>query len=139
MKKTQKISTFLISGCCFISGIGIFIYQDIFQLFPTEYRKLSIIHGISGQLFFMIFGLCLNGHALYYLKNEKTLKWGFIFFVALLINFLTVFFLYYGNLDTRDMMHVLHVILGFLILLSFLGHIHFGKIYKALLNLKYNH
>ncbi|SMC49506.1 hypothetical protein [Polynucleobacter kasalickyi] len=136
MKKNQKISTYFISGCCFFSGIGVFIYQDIFQLFPTEYRKLSIIHGISGQIFFIIFGICLNGHALHYLKNVKTLKWGFIFFVALLMNFLTVFFLYYGNLETRDMTHVLHVIFGFVIFLSFLGHIHFGKIYRALIKAK---
>jgi hypothetical protein len=131
MKKTQKISTYFISGCCFFSGIGVFIYQDILQFFPTEYRKLSIMHGVSGQLFFVIFGTALNGHALHYLKNKKTLKWGLIFFVALLMNFLTVFYLYYGNLESRDMIHVLHVMLGFLILISFMGHIHFGKIYKA--------
>lgn len=132
MKKFQKISIFLVCGCCFTSGIGIFLYQDILQMFPTEYRKLSIIHGISGQLFFIIFGLCLNGHALHYLKKDKKLRWGLILFSSIIINFLTVFFLYYGNLETRDLMHVLHVLLGFLICISFLGHIHFGKVYLKL-------
>lgn len=136
MKKVQKISTYLVSGCCIVSGVGVFLCQDIFQLFPTVYRKLSILHGISGQFFWVIFGLCLNGHAFHYLKNEKKLRWGLIFLVALIINFFTVLFLYYGNLEVREMIHVLHVMLGFIIFISFMGHIHFGRIYKAFIRPK---
>ena len=139
MKKFQRMSTFLVGFICCLTGVWSFFYQDILERFPSEYREWIVIHGITGQILFIIFGMSLNGHALHYLKDGKKMKWGLIFFVALLLNFVTIFFLYYGNLEAREIMHVLHVLMGFLIFFSFLCHLHFGKIYRSMKKPKYNH
>lgn len=116
--------------CC-ISGIWVFIYQDIFIRIPPEYRFWSIAHGVLGQLWAILFGMSLTVHAFVYLRHTPYFKWGILFLIVMIAEFLTVFLLYYGNLEYRVFIHFTHVVLGFAVLMAFLLHWYFGKNFKS--------
>jgi hypothetical protein len=139
MSNLQKRVTIVVSLLCFLSGTLLFIHQDILYHLPSEYRTWMISHGVFGQLFLILFGMSINGHVMYFIKQKKQFRWGLVFLASILVSIVSVFFLFYGGLETRDIAHVVHVFIGFLIMVSLVGHIYRGKIYRAMLKPKYNY
>jgi len=128
----------MISVIVIISGF-LWLYFDFFIRVETEFslqvhplqNTFLILHGSSSMIFLIALGSVLPIHVLKAWKKKNNRLSGGIFLLLFTILILTGIGLYYSGVEeNRQLLSILHWVIGILFPIFFVIHIYFGKYKK---------
>ena len=128
----------MISVIVIISGF-LWLYFDFFIRVETEFslqvhplqNTFLILHGSSSMIFLIALGSVLPIHVFKAWKTKNNRLSGGIFLLLFTILILTGIGLYYSGVEeNRQLLSILHWVIGILFPIFFVIHIYFGKYKK---------
>ena len=128
----------MISVIVIISGF-LWLYFDFFIRVETEFslqvhplqNTFLILHGSSSMIFLIALGSVLPIHVFKAWKKKNNRLSGGIFLLLFTILILTGIGLYYSGVEeNRQLLSILHWVIGILFPIFFVIHIYFGKYKK---------
>lgn len=124
----QKIFIYGSLFSCALSGILYLFHSELNELASIlSSRMVLTIHGISGGLMLIVFGILLTAHFRAGWLSQNNRLTGVLQLISLVILIVTAYLLYYGSGSIRDVVLTVHYVFGFLFIF-FLGcHLAFRK------------
>ena len=138
LSKVHEFIIYLIAVIVIISGF-LWLYFDFFIRVETEFSLLVhplqntflILHGSSSMIFLIALGSVLPIHVFKAWKTKNNRLSGGIFLLLFTILILTGIGLYYSGVEeNRQLLSILHWVIGILFPIFFVIHIYFGKYKK---------
>jgi len=113
---------------CSLSGILYLLHSELAQFISIPSSRIVLmIHGITGGLMLIVFGILLTAHfrAGWLAKNNRLT--GVLQLISLVILIVTAYLLYYGSGSIRDIVLTVHEVFGLLFVFFFGCHLAFRK------------
>ena len=138
LSKVHEYIIYLISVIVVISGF-LWLYFDFFIRVETEFslqvhplqNTFLILHGSSSIIFLIALGSVLPVHIFKAWKTKNNRLSGGFFLLLFTILILTGIGLYYSAVqENRQLLSILHWVIGILFPIFFVIHIYFGKYKK---------
>ena len=138
LSKGHEYIIYLISIIVVISGF-LWLYFDFFIRVETEFslqvhplqNTFLILHGSSSIIFLIALGSVLPVHIFKAWKTKNNRLSGGFFLLLFIILILTGTGLYYSGVqENRQLLSILHWVIGILFPIFFVIHIYFGKYKK---------
>ena len=124
----QKIFIYGSLFSCALSGMLYLFHSELNELLsiPSS-RVILMIHGITGGLMLIVFGILLTAHfrAGWLAKNNRLT--GVLQLISLVILIVTAYLLYYGSGSIRDIVLTVHEVFGLLFVFFFGCHLAFRR------------
>jgi uncharacterized BrkB/YihY/UPF0761 family membrane protein len=127
MHTWHRIITMLGMISCLLSGVTLFVAEDVLEKPESELYLLMSSHGIVGHLYLLVLGMALYHHVQLNWKMKKNRRLGGLMIATILVLMGSILSMYYGVGIIHEYAPIAHMLTGILLVVVFHLHIKIGK------------
>ena len=127
MARWQRWTTYVTLGLCAATGLVWFLDLDLWQVAPPVARPWWVAHGITAVVAALVIGGAAVQHVVVTWRAVRG-RWTGAINVAMLAGLVaSALYLMYGPEVGHDAAHWVHVIVGIVAVVAFVGHVLWGR------------